>query len=69
MIRDARVFDLGRGAGPARAGRLAVAQAAAPVDNNGMLFGNAAQKDGRPICAAPSVWPDFRGLGSFLVCA
>lgn len=40
----------------------------AKVDTNGVLKGYTVQKGGRTICKDPSVWLDFRGQGSFIVC-
>ena len=47
---------------------VAWAQVAARVDTNGTLFGYVVQQDGQEVCRDPSVWKDFRGQGSFIVC-
>lgn len=64
-----RKIAIGYALGLATAGAsVAVAQVAASVDTNGTLFGYTVQANGETVCMDPSVWLDFRGQGSFIVC-
>lgn len=65
-----RRFLIGIVVGVAIAGcGSAVAQVFVSVPTNGVLKGYTVQdSSGRTVCADPSVYNDFRGLGSFIVC-
>ena len=69
MKRGMKAYVLGLVTGLALAGGLAVAPVAAHVDSHNTLYGDPVQEDGRTICAASSVWLDYRGQGNFIVCA
>ena len=48
---------------------VAYAQMAVRVPTNGKLIGYVVQDaDGREVCRDPSVWNNFRGPDSFIVC-
>jgi hypothetical protein len=49
-------------------GATSLAEVIARVDTNGVLKGYTVQKNGKVVCKDPSVWLDFRGEGSFIVC-
>lgn len=38
------------------------------VPTNGVLNGYIVQKDGKEVCRNPSVWNEFRGPESYIVC-
>jgi hypothetical protein len=46
----------------------AIAQVRATVDTNGVLIGYIVQKDGRTVCQNPTVYNQFRGPESYIVC-
>jgi hypothetical protein len=50
------------------AASLGVAQVTATVNTNGVLKGYIVQKDGKVVCRDPSVWLQFRGPKSYIVC-
>ena len=47
---------------------IAAAQVAAAVNTNGILKGYVVQKDGVEICRDPSVWLEFDGPESYIIC-
>ncbi len=47
---------------------FALAQTQAKVDTNGVLLGFIVQKDGEEVCRDPSVWLQFRGPDSYIIC-
>lgn len=47
---------------------MAIAQVRASVNTNGVLVGYTVQKDGRDLCNDPTVYIQFQGLQSFIVC-
>lgn len=56
-------------AGVAVAGAtVAIAQVRASVDTNGVLLGYTVQKNGRDICNDPTVYIQFRGPQSYIIC-
>jgi hypothetical protein len=60
---------IGLVAGIAVAGAtMAIAQVRASVDTNGVLVGYTVQKDGRDICNDPTVYIQFQGSQSYIVC-
>lgn len=63
-------FALGFVLGLATAGAsLAVAQMAVHVNTNGTLVGYIVQDStGQEVCRDPSVWIQFRGPESYIVC-
>jgi hypothetical protein len=64
-------FGFGVATGAILAAGLAFSQSeglAVSVPTNGVLRGYTVQKGSKTICIDPSVWNDFRGQGSFIVC-
>ncbi len=47
---------------------MAIAQVRASVDTNGVLVGYTVQKDGQDICNDPTVYIQFRGPQSYIIC-
>ena len=69
VSRNVRPMLFGFALGFAAAlGTIGLAQVRATVNTNGVLFGYTVQKDGATICEDPSVWIEFRGPQSYIVC-
>lgn len=69
ISRNARPMLFGFALGFAAAlGTVGIAQVRATVNTNGVLFGYTVQKNGATICTDPSVWIEFRGPQSYIVC-
>lgn len=47
---------------------VALSQTRATVNTNGVLVGYIVQKDGRDICEDPTVYIQFRGPQSYIIC-
>lgn len=47
---------------------MALAQVRASVDTNGVLVGYTVQKDGQVVCEDPTVYIQFRGPQSYIIC-
>lgn len=68
-MRNARSLAVGFVAGIAVAGAtMALAQVRASVDTNGVLVGYTVQKSGQTICEDPTVYIQFRGPQSYIIC-
>ncbi len=68
-MRDARSLAVGFVAGIALAGAtMALAQVRASVDTNGVLVGYTVQKGGQTVCEDPTVYIQFRGPQSYIIC-
>jgi hypothetical protein len=66
---NVRSFAVGLVAGIALAGAtMALAQVRASVNTNGVLVGYTVQKDGKSVCEDPSVYIQFRGPQSYIIC-
>ncbi|MCO8145337.1 hypothetical protein NHN26_08875 [Rhodovulum tesquicola] len=65
-------FGVGVVVGAVMVAGMTIAQGMQPlavsVPTNGVLKGYTVQKAGRTVCKDPTVWNDFRGSGSFIVC-
>jgi hypothetical protein len=46
----------------------AFAQVSSFVNTNGILVGYTVQKDGKDVCSDPSVFIEFKGTESYIVC-
>ena len=68
-MNKAQLIAVGFVAGIAVAGAtMAIAQVRASVDTNGVLVGYTVQKDGQVVCEDPSVYVEFRGPESYIIC-
>ena len=68
-MRTARSLAVGFVAGIAVAGAtMALAQVRASVDTNGVLVGYTVRKDGQVVCEDPTVYIQFRGPQSCIIC-
>ncbi len=68
-MRTRSSLAIGFVAGIATAGAtMALAQVRATVDTNGVLVGYTVQKDGQVVCEDPTVYIQFRGPQSYIVC-
>ncbi|CAN1520652.1 hypothetical protein MCELHM10_01087 [Paracoccaceae bacterium] len=68
-MRTSQSIAIGFVAGIAVAGAtLALAQVSASVDTNGVLVGYTVQKNGQVVCEDPTVYIQFRGPQSYIIC-
>ena len=68
-MRTSQSLAIGFVAGIAVAGAtMALPQVRASVDTNGVLVGYTVQKDGLVVCEDPSVYIQFRGPQSYIIC-
>lgn len=68
-MRSKRSTALGFATGLALAGATtAIAQVQAYANTNGVMFGYTVQKNGQTVCHNPTVYVQFRGPQSYIVC-
>lgn len=68
-MKNTRSLAVGFVAGIAVAGAtMALAQVRASVDTNGVLVGYTVQKGGKVVCEDPTVYVQFRGPQSYIMC-
>lgn len=68
-LRNTRPMLFGFALGfTAALGTVGIAQVRATVNTNGVLFGYTVQKNGATVCTNPSVWIEFRGPQSYIMC-
>jgi hypothetical protein len=68
-MNKAQLIAVGFVAGIAVSGAtMAIAQVRASVNTNGVLVDYTVQKDGQVVCEDPSVYVEFRGPESYIIC-
>lgn len=68
-MKNIRSLVVGFVTGIAVAGAtMALAQVRASVDTNGVLVGYTVQKGGQVVCEDPTVYIQFRGPQSYIIC-
>jgi thiamine biosynthesis lipoprotein ApbE len=68
-MSNAQSLAVGFVAGIAVAGAtVAIAEVRASVDTNGVLVGYTVQKAGQVVCEDPTVYIQFRGPQSYIIC-
>ena len=68
-MNKAQLIAVGFVAGIAVTGAtMAIAQVRASVNTNGVLVGYTVQKGGQVVCEDPTVYVEFRGPESYIIC-